>query len=212
MTPAAELQAALDAVPDYLAPAETIARIAEGLLDLGVRESDGQNRGPHLDEIFGQLGIDPRRAPAWCAYVNRWIVQAAQRKCEVSWKMPTSGSAVRQWHKADPAQRILREDIKAKILAGWSPRGCIYVRTRTSAPPATRDHALVHPTKGHTGAVLGHHFDPVDSDRLVLPASAGNSAGDGHDNTGTGAYAREVIAEGGAAWLRLLGLIEPQTW
>lgn len=181
-------------------PQKALASVAEAWLAKGVREHR-DNAGPDVSWFIHDGGGTPAKAPPWCAYfVSSCCMQV--HRCGFRFRFTRTGRAVTHWHQALPEQRVDRDD----IWTARDPRGLIFVRTRLTKPESDRDKALKGSRRqGHTGVVISadRHASP-----RTITCISGNSTGYGHDRVpGGGAVAKEVIREGDAAWLRLVGFI-----
>jgi len=176
-------------------PKGALVSLVESYERQGIREK-GQNAGPMV--VFFQVDGGGTGKPApWCAYfVSSCLRTMSRVGFTVNDPGPT-GRAVAFWQRADPSQRVEREDIfKVK-----DPRGLVFVRTRMSNGITDRQRARQgDKVQGHTGIVT--HVEGS-----TVYAIAGNSSGGGHSNT-TGAVACEVIVRDSPAWDRLVGFVE----
>ena len=163
---------------------------------LGVKEKT-TNRGPEVDFFVRTAGGRPESKPPWCAYFVTFCCDALRRMGFDVHDVRT-GRAVSHWLKADELRRVERDAI-------WdhpSPRGLIYVRTRTSKPTSDTDKVRRGMSRqGHVGIILS-----VDAESGVILAVAGNSSSAGH-SAGGGAVCEEVIERGGRAWERVVGFV-----
>ena len=175
-----------------------LVALVEAWLSQGVRESEGSNAGPDVSWLIHDGGGSPDKRPPWCAYFVSSCCRQLERAGHAM-RYKRIGRAVAHWQKADPADQILPRDI-------WTedPRGLLMVRTRLS-----KDHTDAQKARegmarqGHIAVVTG-----INSDERTIDLIAGNSSGAGHSKVrGSGAVARERIAEGDQAWTRLVGFV-----
>jgi len=173
---------------------EALASYAESWL--GVKEKT-QNRGPEVDFFVRIAGGRPTAKPPWCAYFVTFCCDAL-RRMGLELHEVVTGRAVSHWLKAPENRRVARDDI-------WehpSPRGLIYVRTRTSKAALNADKVRRGISRqGHVGIILS-----VDTEEGVIIGVAGNSSSAGHA-AGGGAVCEEVIRKGDRAWERVVGFI-----
>lgn len=184
---------------------ERLARTAEWFFEQGVHEEGGESRGPWVDfiRVIGGGVHRPASYPPWCAYFVSACLRITDWVGDYGVAFTTNASATRLYLKAPAAARITGSAIDA--LA--SPRGSIFVRTRSSQPVAERAKVLRGlARKGHAGIVV----DREDDGTLVC--IAGHSSGAGHSRvSGSGAVAMEQIGpateHGRKARARLVGLV-----
>tara|TARA_R110002110_G_scaffold208496_1_gene420824 strand:+ start:498 stop:1085 length:588 start_codon:yes stop_codon:yes gene_type:complete len=172
-----------------------LVSLVESYEEQDIREQ-GQNAGPMV--VFFQVDGGGTGNPApWCAYFVSSCLRTMSR-CGFAVRNPgRTGRAVALWQKAEPSQRIERED----IFKHKDPRGLVFVRTRISRGITDRQRARQGAkVQGHTGIVT--HVEGS-----TVYAIAGNSSGGGHSNT-TGAVACEVIVRDSPQWDRLVGFVE----
>ena len=156
----------------------------------------GSNKGPMV-EFFQRDGGGSGKPAPWCALFVSSCLRTVSR-CGFTVRNPgPTGRAVAFWQKAEPDQRIARDDVfKVK-----DPRGLVFVRTRLSKDASQRLRALEGvKTQGHTGIVIGIEGG------TTIHCISGNSSGRGHAS-GTGAVADEVIEKDSPQWDRVVGFV-----
>ena len=176
-------------------PKAALVSLVESYEEQGIREH-GQNSGPMVAFFQVDGGGTGRPAP-WCAYFVSSCLRTMSR-CGFTVRNPgATGRAVALWQKAEPSQRVERED----IFKHKDPRGLVFVRTRMSNGVDDRSRARQgDKVQGHTGIVT--HVEGSS-----VYAIAGNSVGGQHART-TGAVACEVMVRDSPAWDRLVGFVE----
>lgn len=175
------------AIPDAL------ASYAESFI--GVTEIT-TNRSPDIDFFVRRAGGNPTRKAPWCAHFVTFCCDAL-RRMGLELHEVVTGRAVNHWLKAPENRRVARDDI-------WehpSPRGLIYVRTRTSKAALNADKVRRGISRqGHVGIILS-----VEEEGVIIGV-AGNSSSAGHA-AGGGAVCEEVIRKGDRAWERIVGFV-----
>lgn len=175
-----------------------LVSLVESYLEQDIVER-GSNKGPMVGYFQLDGGGSGKPAP-WCALFVSSCLRTLSR-CGFTVRNPgPTGRAVAFWQKAEPDQRIARDDI-------WKtddPRGLVFVRTRLSRHVKDRQRALEGAkVQGHTGIVT-----EVGIDRVY--AIAGNSSGlsgTGGHAAGTGAVADELIMKDSPQWDRIVGWV-----
>lgn len=97
------IASAMKALADV--PGVVAARVGVSWARLGVRETDGANRGRWVDAIVEIGGGDDERADPWCmffAWACWHVAGLALGRRVVS---RTSGSVISSWHRATAAER-----------------------------------------------------------------------------------------------------------
>ena len=184
-----------------------VAWVALRFEERNIRE-ETQNRGAYVDAIVSIGGGNPEKAGPWCAYfvaccrrVAVWLWCETTGEDSESFRFPTSGGAIRTWHKAtERCEGYLVHDDDPPI-------GAAYHRTRTAAPVSEADEAAHGAARnGHTGIVV-----ELDGEQLICVG--GNSSGAGHSSSSRGGrVALEVLSESKRdnpqayeAWRRVVG-------
>ena len=183
---------------DRLGAGQQLAWLAESWAAQGVEEVDGSNAGPDVSWIIHDGGGSPSGRPPWCAYFVTSLCRQVER-CGHRVTYVRSGRAVAHWQRAEEARQIAAERV-------WSddPRGLGCVRARLRRPITDTAKAREgRARQGHVGVVVA-----IDAEARTVTAVAGNSSGwGGHDQSGSGRVAIEVMTEGDRAWQRLVGFV-----